>query len=68
MDQECCDGESYFEDNMEMCSKCHCPHNREYERQEILLNASAVSYCGGGRWKIEQPKSPSENQGPHHPK
>ena len=54
-DEDCqCEGDSYFEGDMEMCSKCHFPHSREYERQCIKLNAKAVSHCGGGRWRVEE--------------
>tara|TARA_R110001592_G_scaffold359644_1_gene666531 strand:+ start:493 stop:1206 length:714 start_codon:yes stop_codon:yes gene_type:complete len=60
-EEDCqCEGDSYFEGEMEMCSKCRFPHSREYARQCIKLNAKAVSHCGGGRWRIEEEHSDDE--------
>ena len=49
----CDDKDAYFEGSQEMCGRCGFPHPREYERQERILGADAVVYCGGGRWKGE---------------
>jgi len=59
LEEECgdleCDGDSYFECGSEMCSTCHYPHSREYERQSRILGEHphySPMYCGGGRWKL----------------